>query len=132
MSAYLNPSVNPLRTILVILTALMQAFPALAVRPPAIGADAVCDMVCCAEAADEGRGACECNAVGESPASEVYALPAPMREPEHAAVALAVGGKARGWPLKKAGDEARPANSAPRRPHLPRVRLAVLFCSFLN
>lgn len=123
---------NPLRTILLILTALMQAFPAPTVRPLAIGAGAVCDMVCCAEVADEGRGACACNLGGETPASEVYALPAPMRESGQAAVAPLTGGKVHGWRPKEAGDEARPPGSARRRPHLPRVRLAVLFCSFLN
>jgi hypothetical protein len=123
---------NRMRTILVTLTALMLAFPALAVRSLGMGAGAVCDMVCCAELADEGPGTCECNLGGEAPVAELYALPASLRESEPVAVALAVGGKVLGWRLKRPVDAARPASSARRRPHLPRVRLSVLFCSFLN
>jgi len=123
---------NPLRTIILILAALMQALPAQALGSLAMGKGAVCEMGCCAALADEGQDACECNVGGESPASEVPALPPAMRESEQMAAALAAAGTVIVRRPEKRLVEARPASLDGWRAHLPEVRLAVLFCSFLN
>ena len=123
---------TPLRTIILILAALMQVFPAQAVWPLSMGRGAVCGMVCCAEPADEGLDTCDCSAGGESPAAEVAALPPLMRESAQLAAALEEGGRVHGWRPEKRVEEARPAGLVRWKPHLPEVRLSVLFCSFLN
>jgi hypothetical protein len=123
---------KPLRSIILILLALMRAFPAQAFQPFAMGTGVGCEMVCCAEHGDEGLGTCECGVGGESPASDVSALPRALRESEQVAGALAAGAKVLGrWPEMRF-DEARPARLARSRAHSPKVRLAVLFCSFLK
>jgi hypothetical protein len=131
-SADLKPSMNPLRTIILILLALMQAFPAQALRPFAMGTGVLCEMVCCGEPADEGPGTCECGAGGESPASDVSALPRALRESPQVAGAVAVEVDVLGRRPDKRYDEVRPARLARWRAHRPKVRLAVLFCSFLE
>ena len=123
---------NPLRTIILILAALMQVFPAQAVWPLSMGRGAVCGMACCAEPADEELDACACSVGSESPAAEVAALPPLMRESAQMGAALAAGGRVLGWRPGKRGEEARPADLVRWKPHLPKVRLSVLFCSFLN
>ena len=123
---------NPLRTIILILAALMQVFPAQAVRLLPMERGAVCGMICCGELADEGWDACECSAGGESSAAEVAGLPPVMRESAQMATALAAGGEVLGWRPEKRGNQARPAGLVCWKPHLPKVRLSVLFCSFLN
>ena len=123
---------NPLRTIILILAALMQALPAQALGSLAMGQGAVCEMGCCAALADEGLDACECNVGDESPASEVPALPPAMRESEQMAAALAAAGTVMVRRPEKRVVEARRASLDGWRAHLPEVRLAVLFCSFLN
>ncbi len=123
---------KPLRAIILILLALVQAFPAQALRPLAMGTAVVCGMVCCAEHGDEGLGACECGAGGESPASEVSALPQALRESAQVAGALAAGGRVLVRRPEKTVDELRSARLARWRAHRPKVRLAVLFCSFLK
>lgn len=123
---------NPLRTIILILAALMQALPAQALGSLAMGQGAVCEMGCCAALADEGLDACGCSVGDESPASEVPALPPAMRESEQMAAALAAAGTVIVRRPEKRVDEARRARLDGSRAHLPEVRLAVLFCSFLN
>jgi hypothetical protein len=123
---------NPLRTIILILAALMQVFPAQAVRLLPMERGAVCGMICCGELAAEGLDACECSAGGESSAAEVAGLPPVMRESAQMAAALAPGDGVLGWRPEKRGNEARPAGLVCWKPHLPKVRFSVLFCSFLN
>jgi hypothetical protein len=123
---------KPLRTIILILLALMQAFPAQALRPFAMGTGVVCEMVCCAEPANEGPGTCACGAGGKSPASDVSALPRALRESELVAGAVAAEAKVLGRRPDKRFDEVRPARLARWRARRPKVRLAVLFCSFLK
>ena len=131
-SAYLKPSMNPLQTLLLILVALLQALPAQALGPLASGGGAVCEKFCCAALADEGLDACACNLGCEAPGSEVPALPAAMRKSEQIAAVLAADDSVL-WPIAEMrGKEGRPASLVRRRPHLPGVRLTVLFCSFLN
>ncbi len=131
-SADLKPSMNPLRTIILILLALMQAFPAQVFQSFAMETGVVCEMVCCAEYGDEGPGTCECGAGGESPASDVSALPRALRESPQVAGAVAVEVDVLGRRPDKRFDEVRPARLARWRSHRPKVRLAVLFCSFLK
>jgi hypothetical protein len=123
---------NPLRTIILILAALMQALPAQALWPLAMSTGAVCEMGCCAALADQGLDACECSAGDDRPASEVPALPPAMRESEQVAAAIAAAGTVMVRRPEKRVDEARRARLDGGRAHLPEVRLAVLFCSFLN
>jgi hypothetical protein len=133
--AHPKPSMNPLRTIILILAALMQVFPAQAVRSLSMVSmerAAVCGMACCAELAAEGLDACGCSTGGESPAAEVASLPPVMRESAQLGAALAAGGRVLGWRPEKRVEEARPAGLVCWKPHLPKVRLSVLFCSFLN
>jgi hypothetical protein len=123
---------KPLRTIILILLALMQVFPAQALRPLAMGKGVVCKMVCCAERGDEGLDTCECGEGGGSPAAEVFALPRALRESAQVAGALAVEVDVLGGRPDKRFDEARPARLGRWRAYRPKVRLAVLFCSFLK
>lgn len=123
---------NPLRTIILILAALMQVFPAQAVRPLSMERGAVCGMACCAEPAAEELDACDCSAGGESPAAEVAGLPPLMRESAQLGAALAACGRVLGGRPEKRVGEAWPAGLVCWKPHLPKVRLSVLFCSFLN
>jgi hypothetical protein len=122
---------NPLRTIILILAMLVHALPAQARWPLLMGRSAVCEMACCAALSDEALDACECSAGGESPAVEGSALPPAMPESAQMAAALAAGGKVL-WPIpEKRVDVAQQASMARWGPHVPKVRLAVLFCSFL-
>jgi hypothetical protein len=123
---------KPLRTLLLILTVLLQALPAQALWPLASGGGAVCERFCCAVLGDEGVDACECNLGCEAPGSEMPALPAAMRKSEQTTAVLVADDRVL-WPIAEMrGKEGRPANLVRRGPHLPRVRLTVLFCSFLN
>jgi hypothetical protein len=122
---------NPLRTIILILALLVQALPAQALWPLWMGSSAMCEMACCAALSDEEQDACECSAGGESPALEVPALPPAMPKSEQIAAVLAAECKVL-WPIpEKRIDETQPASMARWGPHFPKVRLAVLFCSFL-
>jgi hypothetical protein len=131
LSAYLNPSMSLLRTIILILAMLVQALPAQALWPLFMGKSAVCEMACCAALSDEELDACECSAGGESPALEVPALPPKTPESAQMAAALAAGGNVLWRRPEKRIDEAQSASMTRWGPHLPKVRLAVLFCSFL-
>lgn len=121
---------KPLRAIILILTVLMQAFTAQSVLPLPMAKGAVCEMVCCAGLDDGGQAACECSAGGESPVAGVSALPPAMRESGPLAAELAKGGEVPGRSPEKRAVEAGAACLARWRAHLPKVRLAVLFCSF--
>ncbi|MBL9114450.1 MAG: hypothetical protein JNJ83_05535 [Verrucomicrobiaceae bacterium] len=73
---------NLLRTIVLPLAALIQALPAQALWPLAMGSGVACEMGCCAALADEGLDGCGCSAGNESPASEAPALPPATRTSE--------------------------------------------------
>ena len=123
---------NPLRTIVLLLVALLQGLPAQALRPVTIGRSAVCEMVCCADLAEEGLEACECAAGGGAPASEVPALPAALRDSEQGVASLGGDGIVLRRIPQRRGEEAQPVSVTRCRPHRPGVRLTVLFCTFLN
>jgi hypothetical protein len=130
-SAYLKPSMNLLRTIILVLALLVHALPAQALWPLFMGRSAVCEMACCAALSDEELDACECSAGGESPTLEVPALPPKAPESAQMAAALAEGGNILWRRPEKRIEEAHPASMTRWGPHFPKVRLAVLFCSFL-
>ena len=122
---------NPLRTIILVLALLVHALPAQALWPLFMGRSAVCEMACCAALSDEELDACECSAGGESPTLEVPALPPKAPESAQMAAALAAGGNILWRRPEKRIEEAHPASMTRWGPHFPKVRLAVLFCSFL-
>ena len=124
---------SAVRSIFLMLAMLLQALPAQLVALPA-GSGEPCERGCCSEKASQEDHGCGCAMAPDSSRNGEPSLPElPSRsERQFMVMASLAEGEATVWsalPLTASSPRHVPGED---RAHLPEVRLAVLFCSFLN
>lgn len=118
---------------LMLLVLLMQTVPLMALGTPG---EEKCTMGCCAWLAEQGVSECGCFATPVKDSGDMP-LPLPPATPGRESIPQAMWTELRQdfevfvLPVKQAGRTIRPAADEQTRT-MPRVRLSVLFCSFLT